>query len=112
MISPVHDPVEDEIEEQCANAEVQTGANIACGGCAWPDGGDVQSSQRDEVTALVPLAADNRCWPSLAARSEVTLGAKLQVDRVLVLELVPRGRLGRRRTENRRALEFLIEVDP
>ena len=44
--------------------------------------------------------------------SEVTLGAKLQVDRVLVLELVPRGRLGRRRTENRRALEFLIEVDP
>jgi hypothetical protein len=44
--------------------------------------------------------------------SEVTLGAKLQVDRVLIAELVARGRLGGCRTENRRALEFLIEVDP
>jgi hypothetical protein len=67
-----------------------------------------------QCLVLQSLDQNERLVGSICCKtpSEVTLGAKLQVDRVLVLELVPRGRLRRRRTENRRALEFLIEVDP
>ena len=44
--------------------------------------------------------------------SEVTLGTKLKEDGVLILELVPRRRLGSRRAENGRALELLVKVEP
>src|SRR3954453_8314776 len=45
-------------------------------------------------------------------RSEVTLGAQLQQERVLILELVDGRGLRRGRAEGRYACELLVEVEP
>src|SRR5215207_4699055 len=44
--------------------------------------------------------------------SEVALGSELNQDRVLILELVERGRLRSARCEHRRAGHLLVEVEP
>src|SRR6266481_754170 len=45
-------------------------------------------------------------------RSEVTLRANLQQERILVLELVDGRGLGSRRAQGRDTREFLVEVEP
>ena len=59
-----------------------------------------------------PYAADVRRYRAFAARSEVTLGANLQQERVLILELVERGRLRSGRRECRAARHLLVEMEP
>src|SRR5207253_617070 len=44
--------------------------------------------------------------------SEVALGAELEQDRVLILELIERGRLRSGRREHRRARHLLVEMEP
>ena len=46
------------------------------------------------------------------SRSEVTLGPKLQRNRILILEFVHRGRLRRGRRQRRRSGKTLIEMKP
>ena len=46
------------------------------------------------------------------SQSEVTLGPKLQRNRVLILEFVHRGRLRRGRRQRRRSGKTLIEMKP
>src|SRR5215212_8158493 len=44
--------------------------------------------------------------------SEITLGAELKQDRVLVLELIERRRLRSARCEHRRTRHLLVEMEP
>ena len=64
----------------------------------------MQRNPRQFPAGILPLAR--------RSGSEVTLGAHLQVHRVLIPELVDGRRLRRRRPQGRGTREFLVEVEP
>jgi len=96
----------------CANSQPLAGPPVAQGGLSAPS---------PTVRCELPFAPFKRQNPqqlpaggsviSAKFRSEVALNADVQGDRILVLEVVARGRLGSRRRQDSRTRELLVEVE-